>query len=62
VQRHDPEGRPVMGRASSNESNDLRDRRIETTQGNLEDARRAGDQEWVDAEEAILRSLRKGGR
>jgi hypothetical protein len=47
-----------MGLFNANEADDLRDRRIETTQRNLDDARRIGDQEWVDAEEAILRSLR----
>ena len=36
-----------------------RAQRIETTRRNLEDARKAGDQEWIDAEEAILRSLMK---
>lgn len=33
--------------------------RIETTLRNLDDARTAGDQEWVAAEEAILGSLQR---
>ena len=35
------------------------DQRIETTRRNLSDAKRAGDQQWITAEEAILRSLLK---
>jgi len=33
------------------------EQRIETTRRNLEDARKIGDEVWISAEEAILKSL-----
>lgn len=36
-----------------------RAQRIETTRRHLRDARRAGDQEWIAAEEAILADLER---